>query len=280
MSLEQFLNSKRPATGKVIPAGMNYLSDLIIRPGIEKKFVPLLLYRGGMYPGHAHRLWNMVLLMMASEAETISDGFMIFNNPNFSQLCGPIRAPTRNGLISFFGRLWDNPLVTKNIEGLADYVKLMDLGPCWLTPVDRLCYDKPYCAPWRKSLHPDAGTRVPKERGVAAKEILFYPYIAHDAQKGTTNDLVALVNQAVPKGWPDHVRADVCQDLIVAVLSGEIARGQVHDKAQRFINQHFKKNPMYWEGDRVRVSMDAPIGDSDLTLHDVVPDTYDRWSDQ
>ena len=35
--------------------------------GIEKRFGPLLLYRGRMNRGHAHRLWNMVLLMMASE---------------------------------------------------------------------------------------------------------------------------------------------------------------------------------------------------------------------
>lgn len=276
MTIDQLLRTKRPATGKVIPAGMNYLSDLIIRPGIEKKFGPLLLYRGAMYPGHAHRLWNMVLLMMASEAETISDGFKILNNPNFSQLCGPVRPPGRPTLISFFGRLWDNPLVAKNIEGLNEYVKFMDLGECWLQRVDRFS-EKAECAPWRTSLHPDKGTYVRKERGIPKKEDLFYPYIAHDAKKATTNDLVMVVNAAVPKGWPEHVRADVCQDIIVAILSGEISRDQVHDHVKKFINRHFQSNPMYWEGGRVRMSMDAPIGDpdGDMTLHDVLSDGYE-----
>lgn len=36
---------RRP-TNRVVPVGMNYLSDLVVRPGMRKRLWPLCLYRG------------------------------------------------------------------------------------------------------------------------------------------------------------------------------------------------------------------------------------------
>lgn len=255
------------ATNRVARVGMNYLSDLIIRPGIEKRFGPLLLYRGCMGPGHAHRLWNMSLLMMAAEAETLADGIKILNNPDFSQLCGPLRKPGMPTIANFFGRLHDNPIITNNIEGLTGYVKFLGLGPCSLTRVDRFS-EEPECAPWRKSLHPDAGNYVRKERGIPESKQLFYPYLAHDASKPDEGrDLVRLVNDAVPSYWPDYVRADACQELIVSVLSGEIDKEDVRDIAEEYVREVYRMHPTKYGPE----SLDAPFGDGDSrTLYDVV----------
>jgi hypothetical protein len=268
------------ATNRVARVGMNYLSDLIIRPGIEKMFGPLLLYRGQMNRGHAHRLWNMSLLMMASECETLSDGLKVLNNPDFAQLCGPLRPPNKMTLFNFFGRLNENPAVAQNIEGLTEYARLIGPHETALTRVDRFTYAK-RCAEWRISLNPNKHD-PPRERGIPRKEELFYPYLAHDPKKPDEGQaLVLLVNKAVPKGWPDSVRADVCQDLIVSILSGEIRRDEVDESVQRYIRQHFKTLPMRWEGDRTRTSIDAPLpGAEDLTLHDLLSDgSYEHWAE-
>jgi hypothetical protein len=278
----------RPATGNVLNAGFNYLSELIVRPGIEKRLWPVLLYRGGLRPGQAHRLWNFSLLMMASEAETLSDGLKLHSNPAFSQLCGPIRVPQKQTLNSFFGRLWDNPDTTDLIPGFTEYVKSLELGASNLLTVELESYRRK-CAPWRVSLHPEGRLRPEewiKERGTPQ---LFYPYAVHDtARPDDGRDLVKLVNDAVPRELPEQWRADVCQELIVSVLAGEIAKGEVHAYVQKFISKAFSAAPTKFAGDffpggGLKLSLDAPIaagGDDRRSLHDVMHSgDYDHWSD-
>lgn len=256
---------RRRPTNRTFPAGMNYLSDLIIRPGIEKTFGPLLLYRGHMNRGAAHRKWNMALLMMATECETLSDGLKVLNNPSFSQLCGPVRPPPKISLYTFFQRLGDNPAVTRNIQGLTDYVKSLELGPCGLQRVDRFSA-RAQCAPWRISLHLDAGKEA-EERGIPASQQLFYPFMAHDAAKPDDGAaLVKLVNAAVPQYWPEHIRADACQDLIVALLSGEIGPGEVHDHAQEYVGRVYQMHPSKFDHGNRAISFNQPIlGTEDLS---------------
>jgi hypothetical protein len=222
---EHYRRYQTPATGNVMRPGLNYLTDLIVRPGIEKKLWPLVMYRGNVTPRHAHRLWNFALLMMAAEAETLSDGLKIAHNPAFSQLCGPLKKPTKLTLRSFFGRLWDTPFVTDNIPGLSEYVRLLGLGPSGLTPVD-IETARAQCAPWRTSTHPEAG----REKGERGAPIACYPYVVHDHTKPEGHDLVDLVNKAVPRGLPENIRADVCQDLIVALLAGDLTKEQIGDR--------------------------------------------------
>jgi len=229
------------STNNVAPVGMNYLSDLIIRPGIQKYFRPLLLYRGNMNYGHAHRLWNMTVLMMASECETLSDGIKVLHNPNFAQLCGPVKAVPKTTLMSFFGRLWNSPDVTDVLPGMTEYVKSMRLGPCWLTPVE-LESDHQFVAPWRVSNHPDFYPQAEKpENGIRN---LFYPYIAHDPEKKTDGHKIAvMVNEMVPRWLPEGIRADACQELVVGLLSGEVPAGEAHDWVHKYVNKMFKMHP-------------------------------------
>lgn len=263
------------ATGRVMRVGLNYLSDLVVRPGIEKRFNPLLLYRGQMNRGHAHRLWNMALLMMAAEAETLADGMKVTNNPAFSQLCGPVRMPGKMTIYNFFGRLHDNPEVTRNIPSFTEYVKSLELGPCGLFPVD-VETDRPNPVSWRVSTHPEPVQDFPKERG--AKQ-LFYPYVVHDGAKPDGHELVALVNDAVPTYWPDHVRADACQDLIVSILAGEISKDRVREHAEEYVRRVYRMHPTKYGP----ASLDAPLSDEEGsgTLLDVISDgSYRHWADE
>jgi hypothetical protein len=261
---------RRRPTNKVMPVGMNYLSDLVIRPGIEKRLWPLCLYRGRMSPGHAHRLWNFALLMMAAECETLADGIKIAHNAAFAQLCGPVRVPLKTTLNSYFGRLWDSPDVTDNISGLTEYVKSLELGPSTLRPVP-LETDQQFCAPWRTSTHPEFDKNADKpESGARA---LYYPYLAHDPKSDDGHALVLLANKLVPHTLPHDIRADVCQELIVSILSGQITRDQAADHVQKHIGRVFKSVEFKYTLGGLKTSFDAP--------HDVLSDgLYQHWSEQ
>lgn len=235
----------RYATNDVMNVGMNYLSELVVRPGIRRRLEPLCLYRGAMTPGSAHRYWNYALLMMAAEAETLADGMKLYGNAAFAQLCGPHKPPEKYRLKVFFGRLWDNPDVTDNISGLTEYVKSLELGPSHLTPVPYVSHDQ-YCAPWRVSDHPEYDPKAERpEYGIRAK---YYPYLVHDPKKlDDGHALVLLANQLVPKVLPDQMRADVCQDLVEGILTGKVAVDDARDFVLRYIRDNFKLHPTVWD---------------------------------
>jgi hypothetical protein len=258
---EHMMRYQARATGKLMPVGMNYLSDLVVRPGIQKKLWPLLLYKGSMYPGHAHRLWNYSLLMMAAEAETLSDGLKLFGNEAFSQLCGPYRRPQKFTLRNFFTRLHDAPDVTDNIPGFTEYVKMMGLGPCRLTPVD-LETTRANCASWRISLHANPG-QEPKEKSIKQ---LFYPFAVYNTQKPDDGkDLVLAVNKVVPRGLPEDLRADICQDMVMAVLEGKIKKENLKDHMLAYMRKGFKDVEWAgWLGDgKTTIAASSPMGYGD-----------------
>lgn len=270
----------RESTGRVINAGFNYLSDIIVRPGIEKRLWPILLYRGVLNRGQAHRMWNLALLMMASEAETLADGLKLLANPAFNQLCGPVRTPPKFTMNNFFGRLWDNPDTTDLIPHFTEYVRSLELGPSRLTPVP-LETNAITCAEWRISLHPNPRKPWDFKPEHGAKQ-LFYPYMVHDVTKPDDgHDLVKLVNEAVPPGLPEQWRADVCQEMVLGILSGDISRGSIHDHVRRYIAGQFKANPILYEGTKFKLSLDAPVkSDEGTPISDALAaDSYDHWED-
>lgn len=230
----------RNPTGTAMNPGMNYLSELVIRPGIRKRLEPLCLYRGAMAPGAAHRYWNFFLLMMAAEAETLSDGMKLYGNAAFAQLCGPQKVPEKYRLKVFAGRLWDHPEVTDNIQGLGEYVKSLELGPSHLTPVEYVSHDL-YCAPWRTSDHPEWDPKAERpEYGVRA---LYYPFLQHDPEKDSGHSLVLLANQLVPRTLPDAVRADICQDLVEGILTGAVSVDNARDFVVEYIGKTYRAYP-------------------------------------
>lgn len=255
-----FHNYRARATGNLMHVGMNSLTDLVVRPGMRKFLWPLCLYRGQMNPGHAHRLWNYALLMMAAEAETLADGLSLAHNPSFAQLCGPVNKPQKQTLYGFFGRLWDNPDVTDNIPHFTEYVRSLDLGPSWLKRVSLETAEQ-YCAPWRVSTHPEHDPRAEKPESGA--KVLYYPYLVHDPASSDGSEIVMLVNEIVSKTLPPQVRADVCQDLAVAILSGDIRPQDAYDWVNRYVRDVFKLHPTKWGASGPLVSLDQPVFGAD-----------------
>lgn len=67
-----------------------------------------------------------------------------------------------------------------------------------------------------------------------------YPFVLSPDIEGYA--LIKAVTAAVDRSHvPEHIRQDVCQDLIVAVLSGEMDLSQVSGEARKFVNKHYQE---------------------------------------
>ena len=239
------------------------LKEKIIRPGIEDKLVPLLHFKGHANLGHMHRLWNLAILMMEAEGEKLGHGVQMSMNRDYAHLCGPVKQPNHTGLNSFFSRLILKPDVTNNIPGLLDYARSVVKVFIHLTPVSGFT-SQSNPAWWRTHKKAPSKPRIftPKP------ELLIYPFLIHEPKRPDEGfDLTKFVSESVPRGLPPEVRADLCQDMIVALLSGDITRDQVAGSIKEFTRKAFKAGPQKYG----HVSFDAPLPGMDgRTLSDVL----------
>lgn len=94
-----------------------------------------------------------------------------------------------------------------------------------------------------------------------------YPYLRGRDDDGAR--LIEAVNSVVPRTFPDHMRADVCQDLLLKVLEGECTVAALKDGTAAAIRAYHKLHP----GKFGPISLDAPIPGTDgLKLIDTIAD--------
>lgn len=248
---EQYANRDRMRNENVQYAPIENIADKVVRPGIDKHLVPLCLYMGTRSFGRIHRWWNFTLAAMEQGCENMTDIVKLSQHPDYSHLCGTTSKVDRAGTIGFFTRLRDNPQVTDNIPMLTEWAEHILPRPYHFHRVPLESFEK-NCAPWRlfkirKKAY--SGNIKP----VAASAC--YPYIAHDPKKEGF-DLVSKVNKAVPRGLPEEIRADICQDIICAVLMGDMNADDLSGASIKdFIAQGKKMFADKWQF----ISLDAEV---------------------
>lgn len=96
-------------------------------------------------------------------------------------------------------------------------------------------------------------------RGLIEPIPAFYPYILGEPRP--EHQLVLIVNEAVPRGLHESTRADICQDLLVAILDNQIEVEDLPQAVPEFIKRHFRQFPTKYGP----ISLDAkpPWGDED-----------------
>ncbi len=268
------------------------LTNKVVRPDIDKHLIPLLMYRGNTDLSRMSRLWNFAIACMESDVQTYPEAVLLSHNPDFAHLCGPVKPLPHSLLPGLFGRLLDNPNVTRNISGLTEYVRSVNgLKPSLQrVPLYTNSTRNRNFAQWRiVGFSPEhiaakegraAARRAETERrkeekarariARAPRENLAYPYMLHRPRNGDGERALLLdVHNAVPKYLPDWLRADICQDLIVAVLAGDVERDELKGSVKDFTRKVLKMHPMKY-GD---LSLDAPIWDnSSRTIGDTISD--------
>lgn len=109
-----------------------------------------------------------------------------------------------------------------------------------------------------------------------------YPFMsAVPKREDRGTELVLFVNEIVPKSWPEEIRADVCQDMIVAILQGEHSQEEVRADVKKFISRVLQESPWKYKW----ISFDAPRGDEDgRTLHELIGNDIsgdiEEWLDE
>lgn len=93
-------------------------------------------------------------------------------------------------------------------------------------------------------------------------------WIAPPAFQAKGDDLLLLVNGLVPRWLPPQLRGDVCQEIIVAVLGGELKQTDIPAQMKRFISGQRKAQ----ESDYMAISLDAPRQDG-RSWHEVLSST-------
>jgi len=249
------------------------LQNEIIKPGIERFLMPLAMYRGTRSLGRIHRLWNFAIAMMKTECRSLGEGTILFQNEDYAQLCGPERQISHTGLLGFFSRLRLNQKVTDNVEGLTEYAEWLVPRPFELTPVSLTSLYK-NCAPWRvyKSQLRLRDRGHHSNVGMAKSSDLSYPYVVWE-KGNSANELVALVHAAVPRGLPEQIRADVCQDLIVDLLAGDLSKEALMGSPRKYVGQ--KLRGFKWYEQQHNSSLDTEL--IDVLQYDESRDRFDKY---
>lgn len=252
---------------KTVP--LSQLENLIVRPGFEKHLKPLIMYRGNVTLGDAHRMWNLLVSAMEQDCSLSDITQRLQHGPEFSHLCGPEKRKPHTSLCSFLTRLEDNQKVCGEMPHLLDYSRSLG-GHRWhLERVSQVTH--------RTRNMGAGGWRTFKSRPATPREFreaLTYPFLIHDGGR-PEHDLLKRVNAAVSRAYKPHMRADICQDIIVGILSGEFDPDDLHLPVREMTKRVFALSMEKW-GD---ISLDAALpGTDDFSLLDTLTEEDSLWA--
>lgn len=116
--------------------------------------------------------------------------------------------------------------------------------------------------------------RREQKRNAQESALLQYPYVT--AAKPDHNGMLLAVNSMVARAYPEHMRADLCQDIMLALLQGETTLEKLRARGIRpFVTQWRKvqREDEYWP------SLDAPR-ENGHAWHEVLSEEHSVWLGQ
>lgn len=259
------------------PVSLSQLENAVIKPGFEKHLKPLIMYRGNVTLGQAHRMWNLMVASMEQDCAVSDITQRLQHNPDFSHLCGPDKVKPMGAIASFVGRMLDNPKVMQEHSHLEDYVRGL-LPPYKMRGPPSRVSETTYrsrnigAGGWRilRSRPSDyAGNIKPTEA-----KALVYPFLIHDGGK-PEHILLKKVNAAVPKYLDPETRADICQDLMVGILCGDFDVDDLNLPAKEMTKRVQQMFPTKYGP----LSLDAIMpGTDDFRLIDTISNEDSLWA--
>lgn len=104
---------------------------------------------------------------------------------------------------------------------------------------------------------------------------LCYPFMPETAKPRSDHELLRLINDAVPRSIPEDRRADICQELAIAVLIGDADAANLSTAWRPLFHKVYAQHPTIYGP----LSLDAPIpGTEDLRLIDTISNEDSLWS--
>lgn len=223
------------------------IKEYITEPSLGRNLRPLLLFNGNLTEGKAVSRFNFVRAAMDVEVPTLTElnKLSVVANDD-AHLCG-FHAKfgwNRMGMQGFFGRILQSPTVMERVAGLEDYIHWVFENtphsfPFILTRISETSHWSN--RDWRK---------VRKQRIAPMAEV--YPYVTTTPTED--HELLLAVDRLVPKNLHADARADLCQDIIVQILVGELSLDNLRDAPRRYFQKAMTAAPNKYGA----LSLDAP----------------------
>lgn len=253
------------------PMPVPKLLDVAVRAGeAESELTPLLLYRGQQSLGRVQALMNLTLAGdQLGVGKTADLAKLTKRSPEFTHMLGLHKPVQITSLERFWARLILNPTILNMRPGLSDYVKSIEADTAnamWqrLHPqLEALDRNSPWTElAWRRIAEKSFPDPIAREVWPFMPELPDKPLDGHE--------LVLAVDDAVPKHLPEVWRQEVCQDLVLAVLDGEIRIADLQASAGEFVKRVWKQFPIKYG----HLSLDQPapwrMSDDPRTLGDLL----------
>ena len=108
--------------------------------------------------------------------------------------------------------------------------------------------------------------------------ILQYPYLQKNKEEYQSEEhkLLIKMNEMIPKKIPLDLKSDLCQDLILAILSKELTEEEVPEKMDEYIKRARSISSNKWQN----VSFDGVVkGTDDMKYSDILGHEHDYEAD-
>lgn len=235
--------------------------------------------------GYAKGLWNFTVALMDSECESLEVAYKVAEESNdLTHLCGFHKLRFRQSrweeMRWFFTRVWHNKAILNLKPELKDYIEFVCENsrvpngkvtrPLGLLRINNDGDGALQRLPWRTPewYRAQRGARPRTPRIVRPRlppMTEFWPYIS--SQPTEDHGLLLAVDRLVPRGLNEQVRADVCQDMMVSILSGEITLDNLQDSRPEYLKKMFKGLPSKYG----HLSLETTVfSDSKLVLADMI----------
>lgn len=248
------------------------LKDRIASRRPDEWFIPMTLYIGNYTVGQAQANWNYLQALYELEVMTTAQAFKIGRDSfDLLHVCGRHAPMQSSSLASFIGRVVNSPGVWKTTEPrikeyISDFISQQGIGfQCLISPrrrIDR--YSGGPARTTRRSYRVDPNY-VPKSKIPVVPN--FWPFAVRQAP--TEQEMLTAIDRAT-RGIPEQWRQDVCQDLVVAILSGETTLDNLRDAIPKHVSNVFKMHPIKYGPASLDACLDGINGRGSRTLADIL----------
>ena len=201
---------------------------------------PLLLFMGSQTEGRIRSLWNLLVSMKDAEVPSVTEGVKLARAEDYRHICGLHANPQNMTFASIISRVVARKEVADLVPGLWEYARYLGNssgGSMYaLEPIAEYAERVRSARDWR--VMPD---HLRPQRPQRPQLPEFYPYISGNATG--EHDMLLAVDAIVPRNLPNSMRCDLCQDMIVAVLSGEATLDNLKGDLKKYMSQFWKMFP-------------------------------------
>lgn len=198
------------------PLNYDKLKNELANPYWKQSLSPLWLKFNGAHTPHRHRANFLCLYsMFLTECETYRQGGRMLKEDDLYHVCGRHTLAQYPVLMTMAGRVLATPSLATRYQGFKDYLEMI------------------------------GGYRpLPRGAWIEAKDqVLCYPYI-----RGTPKDehvTLLEIHKLLPKYLPADHKGEICQDVFVALLSGETTMANLPDHIGKYVKASRKNMPEY-----------------------------------